>query len=76
VICTPYPIFYVDKIEKNEMSEACGTYGGEMYTRFWLGNLRERDHLENTGVYGKITLKWIFSKWNGGGGGVDRIDLT
>ena len=32
------------------------------YTRFWWGNLRERDHFENTGIGGKITLRWIFRK--------------
>jgi len=34
----------------------------EVYTGFWWGNLRERDHLENPGVDGKIILKWIFRK--------------
>ena len=27
---------------------------GEVYTRFWWGNLRERDHLEDPGVAGRI----------------------
>jgi hypothetical protein len=39
---------------------------GEAYTRFWWGNLRARDHLENPGVYDRIILKWIFRKWNVG----------
>jgi len=30
---------------------------------FWLGNLRERDYLENPGVGGRITLRRIFRKW-------------
>ena len=34
------------------------------YAEFWWGNLRERDHLENSGVDGKIILRWIiFRKW-------------
>ena len=36
-----------------------------MYTGFWWGNLRERDHLENPGVDRRIILKRIFSKWDG-----------
>jgi hypothetical protein len=47
---------------------------GEAYTRFWWGNLKERDHLENTGVVGRIILRWIFKKWYGGH--TDWIDLA
>jgi len=25
----------------------------------WWGNLRERDHSEDLGVYGRIILRWI-----------------
>ena len=28
------------------------------------GNLRERDHLEDSGVDGRIILRWIFRKWD------------
>jgi hypothetical protein len=35
-------------------------------TGFWWGNLRERDHLENRGIDGRIILKWIFRKWDVG----------
>jgi hypothetical protein len=34
----------------------------EVYTGFWQGNLRERDHLEDPGVDGRIILRWIFRK--------------
>jgi len=28
--------------------------------------LKERDHLEDAGADGRITLRWIFRKWNVG----------
>ena len=39
---------------------------GELYKGFWWGNLRERDHLGNPGVDGRIILRWIFRKWDAG----------
>ena len=37
-----------------------------MHTGFWCGNLRERDHLEDPGLDKRITLRWIFRKWDVG----------
>ena len=54
-----------NKIEKNEMGGACGTYRGEVCTRFMWGNLRERDHWGDQDVDGRIILGWIFRKWEG-----------
>jgi hypothetical protein len=31
-----------------------------------VGDLRERDHLEDPDVDGVIILRWIFRTWNGG----------
>jgi hypothetical protein len=33
---------------------------------FWWGKLRERDHLEDSVVDGRIILRWILRKWNEG----------
>jgi len=37
---------------------------GEFYTGFWWRNLKERVHLEDPGVDGRIILSWIFRKWD------------
>jgi len=32
---------------------------------FWWGRLREKGHLADLGVVGRIILKWILHKWHG-----------
>jgi len=44
-----------------------------VHTRFWRGNLRKNDHLEDLGTNWRRTLKWIFKKWEGG---MDWIDMA
>jgi hypothetical protein len=45
-----------------------------VHTGFWWVDSREGDHLEDPGVDGRIILKWIFKKWDGGG--LDWIDMA
>jgi hypothetical protein len=47
---------------------------GEVCAGFWWGNLRERDHLGDSGVDGRIILRRIFRKWDVGG--MDWIELA
>jgi len=63
-----YTTFFLgDEIEKNEMGGACSAYGEEeMCIQGLWGNLRERGHLEDPDVNGRIILRFIFRKWDVG----------
>ena len=58
------------------MGGSCSAYGlrGGAYTELWWGNLRERYHLGDPDVDGRIILRWIFRRWNVGG--MDWIELA
>jgi len=47
------------------MGGACSTYGRGAY-RVLVGKPEGGDHLEDSGIDGRIMLRWILSKWNGG----------
>jgi hypothetical protein len=55
------------------MGGACSPYGRKVHTEFRWGNQRERDHLEDPGVDGRIILKCIFKMCDGG---MDWIDMA
>jgi hypothetical protein len=46
---------------------------GRVHTRFWWGDLREKDHLKNPGVDKNIILNWSLKKWYRG---MDWIHLA
>ena len=55
------------------MGGACSAYGERRGVyRVWWGNLRERDHLGDPGVDGRMILSWIFRKWDMWEYGLDR----
>jgi len=48
--------YYVgDTVVEDEVGRSHCMCGGEVGTGFWLGNLKERDHLEDQGI-GVIVL--------------------
>jgi len=64
VNCTAPRYCTDDQTGKNEVREACSTWGQwrDIYTGILYVNLRERGHLEDPGVDGSIILIWIFRK--------------
>ena len=64
-MCDKFATIYLgDKIENNEMGGTCSAYGGEerRIQGFGGGNMKGRDHLGDSGVDGRIILRWIFRK--------------
>ena len=63
MISTPHPIFFGRSNREEYRLYIWQVWGrGEACVGFWLGNLRERDHLEDPGVDEKIILRCIIRK--------------
>jgi hypothetical protein len=44
---------------QDDMGGEFGMHGGELFTEFWWGNLKEGDWLEDASMDGRIILEWI-----------------
>jgi hypothetical protein len=53
------------RVNKSKRIRWVGHVTGEVHTGFWWPHLRERRHVKNLGICGKIKLKWIslYGKW-------------
>jgi len=50
---------------KGKMGWACSVYGGEnecIHTGVWWGRVKERDHVQDLDINGRIALTWILRK--------------
>ena len=63
--CSPNIIRVIKSKRLRQMVHIAHMGRGEVHTRFWWRNLRERDRLEDPSI-DRIILKWIFRKWDGG----------
>ena len=60
MICNPHQIFLGEQVKGDEMGGACVCVGEKRNGYMvWWGNLKERDHLEDLGLDGRI-LKPIY----------------
>jgi hypothetical protein len=47
------------------MCWACGVYGGEnkcIHTGVWCCGVKERDHMQDLGISGRVALIWVVRK--------------
>jgi hypothetical protein len=57
-------IFWAIKWRRMRRAKQVARVGrGDLYTGFWWGNMRVRDHLEDSNIDERIILRWTFRKW-------------
>jgi hypothetical protein len=49
-------------IKSRSMRWAVHVGRGEVFTAFWFGGTKVRDHWENLGVGGRITIRWTLGR--------------
>jgi hypothetical protein len=64
--CLPNIVRMIKSRRMRWMGHVARMGRGEPYTGLWWGKLRERDHLGDPSVDGRIILKWNFRKWGAG----------
>jgi hypothetical protein len=52
----------IRQVKVNEVGGACGTHGRGKCTRFLWESPKEKDHLEDQGVGGKMGSEWILGR--------------
>jgi hypothetical protein len=70
IYCSPTIVRVTKSREMRWVGHVVRVREGRVVYRFWLGNLRERDHWGDPDVDGRIILRRIFKKsdvgiWNG-----------
>jgi hypothetical protein len=58
-----FNVFWVIKWRMSWLGQVAHIGSGDLYTGFWWGNLRVRDHLEDSNVDERLILSWTFRKW-------------
>jgi len=62
--CSPSIVHVIKSGRMRWLGHVAHIGRGEVYTGFWWGDLREKDHLRDPGIDGRVILKWISGKWD------------